>query len=210
MWNRHARSERPVGADGAYFFGRDDREFFHQLRVPRAAQADILGRQRCADDVVIPVYRINAVEQRNSRLRLQRAGLVPVAEFGPRHQIVARLRVGIATAQQRAEVILLDIVDALEEHLIGLRHLPDLLLQRHLRQQRLHLLVEVRELSLGLRRGRRGLLKEAPATVSAASDWARKSRRVLDESDIDIEATVYDVGSPDRLERTYYSRFGSS
>ena len=68
-----------------------------------------------------------------------------VVEIGPGLQIVAGLGIGIAAAQQRAQMILDDVVLAVQEHLIRLGHLPDLLVQRQGGEQLAGLGIESRK-----------------------------------------------------------------
>ena len=118
-----------------------------------APEADVVREHHRADDVAVPVHRVDAVEQWNLQARLQRVRLVLLVHRAPVLDRVG-LRIRVAAAQHRAEAVLLDLGGVLDEELIGLRHLRDLLLERHPREEGLGLRVEREE--LGLRRHGRG------------------------------------------------------
>ena len=67
------------------------------------------------------------------------AGVVSV---GPGFEAVAVFRIGTAAAEHRTDVVLLDVVQMIHEVAqLGLRHLADLLLERHLLDERPNLFV---------------------------------------------------------------------
>ena len=133
----HARGKDPVDAGGADFFGRDALDLLHQFRVAGAAQADVVRKNDGAGDVVVPVHGIDAIDQRDAQSRLQRVPLVAIHHVGPTPQGVVGLVLGprSAAAQKRTQEVFLDIGGILQRALIGLAHLADLLIERHLRQQ---------------------------------------------------------------------------
>ena len=150
--HRHAGRKRPLDAGGADFLGRDALHLFHQRGVARRAQPDIVREDDRAEHVVVPVHRVDAVQDRNLEPRAPGVLLEPVVEIGPRLKAVAFLGVGRAAAQNGADEIAFDIRRILDVLLIGLGHLPDLFRQRHSRQQWFHLGVKRRQ-RLRLRRG---------------------------------------------------------
>ena len=130
-----AGTEGPLDSGGADFFGGDAMHLLDQLGIARAAQADIVREDDRVEHVVVPVHGVDAVEDGNLEPRLLRARLQAVVEVGPGLQAVAFLGVGTAAAEQRADKVILDVGRVLQLVLLGLRHLADLFLQRHPRQQ---------------------------------------------------------------------------
>ena len=140
--HRDARREHPLDAGGADFLGGDSLHSFHQRGVARASHPDVLRKDDRAQHVVVPVHRVDAVQDRDLEPRVGGVPLEPVVEIGPRLQAVAFLGVGGTAAQNGAHETGFDIRQVLDGFLIGLGHLADLLCQRHARQQWFHLGVE--------------------------------------------------------------------
>jgi hypothetical protein len=69
--------------------------FLDQRGIARAAQPDIMREDHRAQNVVVPVHGVDAVEQRNLQARFQGALLIAVDQVGPGFQAVAFLGVGI-------------------------------------------------------------------------------------------------------------------
>ncbi len=130
-----AGTEGPLNSRRADLFGGDALHLLDQLRVARAAQADIVREDHRVEHVVVPVYGVDAVEDRDLEPGVPRTRLQTVVEIGPGLQAVAFLGVGTAAAEQRTDEVLLDVGRVLEFVLLGLSHLADLLLERHLRQE---------------------------------------------------------------------------
>ena len=179
LWDGNAGPERPVDARGADFFRRHARRLFHELRASRRAQAHVLREHRRPDDVVVPMHGVNPVEQRNTPPRLERPRLVAVIKVGPGFQIVSRLGVGIATAQKRPQMVGLDVVEALQEHLVGLGHLPDFFFERQGGQQLADLRIKRRK-ALGFRHPRHGA--ETLARSEQRADCAERALKKLTAS----------------------------
>ena len=137
--DRDAGTEGPLNSRRADLFGGDALHLFDQLGIARAAQPDIVREDDRVEHVVVPVHGVDAVEDRNLEPRVLRARLQAVVEIGPRLQAVAFLGVAAAAAEQRADKVVLDVGRILQFVLLGLRHLADLFLQGHPRQQRLGL-----------------------------------------------------------------------
>ena len=156
----HARRERPVDAGRADFGAVSAADLLDQLRVARGAQADVVRKDHGADHVAVAVHGVDAVEERDLQARLEGMGLDVLVHRAPVLDGVG-LRIRIAAAQHRPEEVLLDVGPVLDEQLIGLGHLADLLVERHLREKGLGLGVERQQLRLrrhgsGLGRDDRG------------------------------------------------------
>jgi hypothetical protein len=92
----------------------------------------------------VAVDGVDAVEQRDLEARRLGLGVVAVDHRAPVREGVRPLRVGVASREQRAQVVGRDVRGRRQVLLVGLRHLPDLLVERHACQQRVDLLL-VRE-----------------------------------------------------------------
>jgi hypothetical protein len=90
---------------------------------------------RRAEEVAVAVYRVDAVEQRDLQPRVERGALEAVDHVGPRLRRVLRRR-RAAAREDRSELPGRDRGLVVEDLVaLGLRHLPDLLLERHARQE---------------------------------------------------------------------------
>ncbi len=98
-----AGREGPLDAGGAHFLGGDALHLLHQRRIARAAEADVMREDHRAEDVVVPVHGVDAVEQRDLQARVPGVLLQAVVEVGPGLEAVAFLGVGTAAAENRAE-----------------------------------------------------------------------------------------------------------
>ena len=134
-----ARREGPADARAGDLLGGDAFGAFHQPGIMRGPQADMMGENHRALDVVVPVDGVNSVNQRNFQPGLARLRLEFRDELQPVLRRVARGGVGITAAQDGAEEIFPHVRLVLERAGIHLDHLADFLVQRHLRQQRVHL-----------------------------------------------------------------------
>ena len=151
----HAGCEDPLDARGPDLLRGHALDLLHERRVARGAQADVVGEDDRAQDVVVAVDGVDAVEERDLQPRLQRVGLDTVIEVGPVLHAVG-LGVGVAAGEERAEEVGLDVLAVADLVLLGLDHLADLLLERHPGQQRLGLGVVGGETLLGRRGGGQG------------------------------------------------------
>ena len=150
-----AGCERPLDSRRPDFVGRHAAHLFHQFRVARATQADVVRKDHRADHVVVAVDAVDAVEDRDAQPRLERPLLAGVVGISPSFEAVAIVRVGTAAAEHGTDVVLLDVFGMiLEVAQLGLRHLADLLLERHLLDDRADLLIVLR---VRLRLGRNAL-----------------------------------------------------
>ena len=113
----------------------------------------------------MPVHGVNAVKQGNPRPRFERSRLVTVIEIGPRLQVITGLRVGIAAAQKRSEVVSFNVVKAFQKHLVRLCHLPHFFFERQRGEKSSNLGIERREARCFRRGGQR------------VEDWAQASPR---------------------------------
>ena len=123
------------------------------------AEADVVREDHRADDVVVAVHGVDAVEQRDLQARLDRLRLVHLVHRRPVLDAV-RSRIRAAAAQHRSDEERRDVGRVLDVLVIGLRHLPDLLFERHLRDDGRDLGIE--RLQPGLR-GHAGRLREGHA-----------------------------------------------
>ncbi len=132
MRNGDAGRESPVHAGGADFFGSDARGFLDEVGIAGAAEADVLREASGADDVVVAVDRVNAIDERDFQTRVCGARLITVIHVRPGDEIVAGFGIGIAAAEDGAEAVVGDVVGVLDEELVGLGHLADFFVERHL------------------------------------------------------------------------------
>ena len=142
----HAGAEGPLNSRGAHFFRRDPPDPFDQRGIAGAAKTDVVGEHHRALHVAVAVYGVDPVQDRDAQAGLQRFALDTVVQIGPSLNTVVRLSVhlgvGIAAAQHRADEVLLHVPDVLEHgSILRLGHLPDLLVEGHLGEQRLDLRV---------------------------------------------------------------------
>lgn len=90
------------------------------------------------------MHGINSVKQRNFQPRLQGQRLITVDHVQPVLRRVSRVGIRAAAAQQRAQSVLGDIRNISADGLdVGLRHLADFFVERHLRQQMVHARLDV-------------------------------------------------------------------
>jgi hypothetical protein len=95
-----ARREGPVDARRADLHRGDARRLFDEARAARAAEPDVVREDHGAEDVVMAVNSIDAVEQRYGQTRLERARLVVVVHVGPVLEAVPGLGVAVAAAEE--------------------------------------------------------------------------------------------------------------
>ncbi len=123
----NGRGKGPVDAGGAHGLAGRLADLGDQFGVVGGAQADIVGKKGGAIDIRMAVDGVGAPEQRDLRLRVEGVGhLHPVAGGG----VLVHVRPRSAAVQHRAERVGLDVGggDGLD---LDLRHLGDLLAQRH-------------------------------------------------------------------------------
>ena len=129
-----ARTEGPIDAGGANFFGGDSADATDEIGVARAAEADVVREDHGAEHVAVAVDRVDAVDDRNAKPRLEGVLLALVVDIGPGFEAVALLRIGAAAAENRADEILFDVAEVVLDVLqLGLGHLADFFVERHLR-----------------------------------------------------------------------------
>src|SRR5262249_18830961 len=129
------RSEVPVNAGAAHLDRGDAVNFFDERWVARAAEADVMREDHGAEDVAMPMHGVNTVEQRYAKSCSERLLLAVVVRFCPCLGRIAFFRVGVAAAKDRAKSELTDIAKVAQVLQVGLRHLPDLLGERHPTEQ---------------------------------------------------------------------------
>ncbi len=155
--HRERGGEGPVDAAGAQLLRGDLADLPDQVRIARIAQRGVLRKQGAADQVVVAVHRVDAEQHRNRqapgggvhRGAIERVGqLLPLLRRGG----LLAVRFGVAAGQDRAEAIFAHV---LRRHRldVGLDHLADLVLHRHLRQQRVDPRLE------------RGVWRQRPVTL---------------------------------------------
>ena len=129
--------KRPVHARGQHFQCGDAPDPLDQVRVAGGAQPDVVREDRRPPHIAIPVDRVHAVQERDRQVvlvLLHRCRPIGVVHGHPvRRTITARTRP--AAAQHGADVKRLDL-GRTDVHPLGLRHLPDLLVEGHAREQR--------------------------------------------------------------------------
>ena len=126
----HARREGPRDAGRARLGRRDPSLLVGQRRVVGGADPDVVREERRAGEVVVAVHGVDAVDHRDLQRCCERLPLVPVDHVGPCLRRVRR-RHRAAAGQQRAEPVLGDVGAVADRGALGLRHLPDLVGQRH-------------------------------------------------------------------------------
>ena len=115
------------------------------LAIVRGAQAEVVGKDGGAVDVVVAMHGINAVEQGDFQAGLQGVILEAVDEAQPVGGGVAGGRIGVAAAQDGAEAIFLHVGRVFQGGGIHLDHLADFFVQGHLGQQAFHLRIVLGE-----------------------------------------------------------------
>ena len=133
---RHGEGGRegPVDPRGTDLPRRHASDPLDQLGIPRRPQPDVVRKHCRAPHVGVPVDRINPVEDRDRHVvpvLLHRHGPVGVVHRHPVGGAVVA-GAGTAAAQHRADVETLRFAGADVEP-FRLRHLPDLLIERHAR-----------------------------------------------------------------------------
>src|SRR5689334_17106227 len=71
--NCHTRCKSPIDTRRTNLFGRDAANLLDQCGISRAAESDIVRKDHRSQYIVVSVYRVDAVEQWNARLRLERS-----------------------------------------------------------------------------------------------------------------------------------------
>ncbi len=141
-------AERPVEAGGTDLDGRDLPDPSDELRVACRPEPDVMGEDCCPDYVVVPVDRVRPPDRRDRMLAMRgvdRGVIEPVCRGQPltcRSEIVVAWT-GVTAVQDRAEGIVAQFIrgDAVD---VGLNDLADLLLDGHVRKQRVDASVECR------------------------------------------------------------------
>jgi len=131
---RHAdaRREGPLRPGGPRLLGGDMLDVAHEVRVARGAEADVVREDRRAVHVAVAVHGVDAVEDRDVQAGGERGALVAVDHVRPRGRGV-RGRHRPAAGQDAAQVVVGDLRRVgVDVRPLGLRHLADLLGQRHL------------------------------------------------------------------------------
>ena len=133
---RQGGREGPVLAGDADLLRARTRDPPHQARVVRGAEADVVGEERGAEHVAVPVDRVDPPHDGDLHLAVGRERRVPVGvgerEPGGWRRVLVVVGPRAATVQHRADVILAHLGrgDALD---LRLRHLADLLGESHAR-----------------------------------------------------------------------------
>ena len=109
----------------------------HEVGVARGAEADVVREEHRALDVAVAVDRVDAVDHRDAEPGRQRLALE--AGRSSSAQVAGSIRRGSESPPDSTEPMKKSRTSppSFERGLVGLGHLADLLVQRHLRQQRL-------------------------------------------------------------------------
>ena len=125
-----ARSKVPVHGGSRHFERGDPSRLFDDLRIPRAAHADVVWKHDGSANVAVPVHCVDPVNDRNGQPRHQRSLLQRFGVGRPSFRgDVGQL--GVAAAQDGSQQEGIDVRGRLQRRVIGLRHLADLLVERH-------------------------------------------------------------------------------
>jgi len=125
----------------AHFFGGDLAQRFHQFRVARATEPDVVRIHGGTEHVVVAMHCIDTVQNGNAEPRLAADADQAIDRIGPCLQRIAFDRIGTAAAEHGADEVSGDVGLVLHVAEFGLHHLADFFVERHLRQQRLDLRV---------------------------------------------------------------------
>jgi hypothetical protein len=103
----------------------------HERRITRGSQADVVREHRRAEQIAMAMDGVDAIQQGNAQACAERGALEAVDHVGPRlGGVLGRRR--SAPRENAAELPGLDRGLVVEDLVaLGLRHLADLLLERH-------------------------------------------------------------------------------
>ena len=139
------RAEHPGDTGRAHGFRGGGADLAHQLRIARCAQSDIVREQRSARHVVVAMDRVGPPHDRHldRHVGLHRRVVVRLRQCQPflRARRLVPVRPAAAAIEHRAQIIFGHVGrrGGLD---LGLRHLADLLGQRHLADDLLDALLE--------------------------------------------------------------------
>ena len=133
--HRHRRRESPFLSGDAHFLRGRGADLLDQRRVAHRAEADVVGKDRRADDVGMAVDRVDTPDDgdADAALRCIDGGEIErVGCFQPLRRRGEIIAVGAAVAahEDRSEVILVHVL-RLHAAQVRLDQLANLLLQRH-------------------------------------------------------------------------------
>ena len=137
--DRQRRRESPGDARRSDLFCGRSTDACHQCRIMRCAEPDVVGEKRRAVDIAVAVHRVGAPDDRYLDRHVGRHGCAvefvrqfqPVLDTG----VHVHARPGAAAIEDRTDVVAAYVIRS-DRADIGLGHLPDLLLQRHSRDDR--------------------------------------------------------------------------
>jgi hypothetical protein len=132
-----AGREGPANSRRSDLLGRGPGHAFDEARVTRAAEADVVREEDRPDHVVVAVDGVDAVHERDAQAGLEGVRLITVVHLRPAGGRAVG-RGGAAAAQHRAEEEVSDVGLPLEARAVGLGHLADLLVERHVAEEGLH------------------------------------------------------------------------
>ena len=98
LWDGYAGTEGPLDSSSADLLRCDALHFFHQGRIARAAQADMVGKNHGAEHIIVAMHRVDTVEDGDPEAGFFGMRLQTVIKIGPGLQAVAFLGVGVAAA----------------------------------------------------------------------------------------------------------------
>lgn len=128
------RGEAPAHTGGGRLEGGGAADAAHQVHVVHGAEADVVREDGGAHHVVVPVHGVGAVEQRDAEAAPGRGPAEAHDHLAPGG---GRVGHGVAApaGKDGADAVEADLVRG-DAVLLHLRHLADLLAQRHALQQR--------------------------------------------------------------------------
>jgi hypothetical protein len=138
--HRERGREGPVDAAGAQLLRGDFANRADEFRIARIAQRGVLREQGAADQVVVPMHRIDAEQHRDRRASGRGIHRGPVERIGQllpllRRTVLPAIRARVAAGQDRSKAIFAHVIGCHRLD-VGLDHLADLVLRCHRRQQR--------------------------------------------------------------------------
>jgi hypothetical protein len=135
LWHGNARGKGPVDPGCPHFLCGNPANLLNQLRIARAAQANVVGKDHGTEYIVVPVNGVDPIDQGNAESGLGGLLLTAFVKPRPRFHGVVISRIGTTATQDGAQKVGLDILRIFQPCAVGLDHLAYFLVKCHLREQ---------------------------------------------------------------------------